>query len=46
MGDIKEPMTRGARNSSPKNSQGFFCAQGRVTNQTAQRLRKPVWPRV
>ena len=31
---------------SSKNSQGFFCAQGRVTNQTAQRLRKPVWPRV
>ena len=46
MGLMNEPMARGARNSSAKNSHGFFWENGRVTNQTAQRFKNPVCPRV
>lgn len=43
IGDIKEPMTSGAKKNSPRKIQGFFCAQGRVTNQIAILFRNQVW---
>ncbi len=46
IGDIIEPMAKGARNNNPRNIHGFFLLIGLVINQIAHLFKKPVFDNI